>query len=291
MANSNILVLCGVSAAIVGTLGASSCACAIPDRSGGDGHGEAGDVGIGQLSSTVVAGSRSAPRVVSDPGQRVLAHRVAGQAIAGDRLADGRFPIGAAGEDAARTDDGRELLTLLIGCALPADVTLVATGSGSPIEFAGGVGLAPRWLDRALDRAGRAWVTACVLSELSGTALGIPISIRGGRRALAASADEQAAWSLEEGAFFGDVFVDPDLPLPWFACRGVGSIDDVALADRVCTEADADHPGLTRCGMISAGSCPEACARRRHGAYRDCHAPAPWPTIETDRVVTAFLIP
>src|SRR5262249_23357526 len=97
---------------------------------------------------------------------------------------------------------------------------------------------------------------------------------------------ERDAWSLQEGAFFGDIFVAPDLPIPWFACRGSGSVDDGALADRVCTEEDPSRPGTTRCGMTFAGVCWRSCDMER-GVYQDG-----WSgEFSTRHVVTVFLIP
>lgn len=245
-----------------------------------------GGATLGEVVSDVLVGSRPPPRIVSDPAQRVAARRVAAYPIAGARLSPGRFAMGGPGQGVVTDDDGRALLSLLVACALPPEVTLVAPVGGTPVEFSGVVGLAPRWVHESLDRPGREWVSACVMSELSGTALAVPVSIRAPRPELDASRDERDAWSLEEGAFFGDVFVDPGAPLPWFACRGVGAAGDVALEDRVCAEPDVDHPTVTECGMAFAGSCSSACERRR-GVYTACRSGA----FETRRVVTAFLIP
>ncbi len=244
---------------------------------------------LGVASAAVLVGSRSAPRVVDTREQRILARRVAAAAIARarDRDGDGDLVLRDPGQDAAATPPGQELLSLLVACALPADVTLVATVSGARVEFFGDLGLAPRWLREPLDRAGRAWVSGCVMAQLSETALAIPVLLRGPRRGLAASPDERDAWSLEEGAFFGDLFADVDAPLPWFACRGVGDAGDPALADRVCTEPDDDRPGQTRCGMVFVGSCQAACASSRRGFYEGCQGAG----FKTDRVVTTFLVP
>jgi hypothetical protein len=108
----------------------------------------------------------------------------------------------------------------------------------------------------------------------------IPISMRGPNRDLATSAAERAAWTLEEGAFFGNAFGRVDQPLQWFACRGRDKAagNDGELADRICTEPDPAHPGFTLCGMIFAGDCgsfarDQACELfSAHGTfYERCH--------------------
>lgn len=272
---------------------AGACSTSVPDPGlDSDGDADPAEAREARIASSVIVGSRADPRVVSDPAQRAASRRLADAPLASgssDRASPGLFSLGAEGLSVAATDDGRALLTLLVACALPADVSLAGVAAdGTPLVFLGGTGLASRWRREPLDAADRAWVSACAAAQVSETALSVPISLRGPRPALAASADERDAWTLEEGAFFGDVFADPALPLPWRACRGRGAISDPALADRVCTEEDPGHPGATHCGMIFAGSCDEACERRR-GHYVRCRDAASGET--TSRVVTAFLIP
>ena len=64
-------------------------------------------------------------------------------------------------------------------------------------------------------------------------------------------------FSLQEGAFYGNLFSDPDAPLDWNACRGrdqaAGERGDLRMRD--CTEPDLDNPTLTKCGFKYAGDC------------------------------------
>jgi hypothetical protein len=243
-------------------------------------------VRVSQSRDAVLVGSLADARVVAD--QRLVLEQIARDRVASARISDRRWAMGPVGQSATTTsDDARELVSLLVACALPEGDVLTATLDGSPIDFFGEVGLAPDWVRRPLGRVDRQWVSACVMARLSGTDLASAISLRGCHPALAAVEDERDAWSFEEGAFFGDVFADPSRPLPWFACRGTGPAGDVALEERVCTVSDPDRPGRTRCGMVDAGSCDAACERGPDG-YRDCRSPDPGSSY---RPITAFLVP
>lgn len=61
------------------------------------------------------------------------------------------------------TEAGRAALTQLVSCALPAgaSVTGVAT-DGTPYQFAGSLGLAPAWADRAPSAIERRRVASCL---------------------------------------------------------------------------------------------------------------------------------
>jgi len=256
-----------------------SLSCTAPDRQ---------DLDLQTMNSAVIAGSRSSPSIISAPEQRDRAHRLAGDVLSDARLSDGRFLLGTEGRRAQQTPEGRELLTLLIACALPPGLTVASSGESGAVEFFGEAGLAPRWLHHALDLDGRRWVSACAMARLGLSALAIPVSLRGRDARLVVDPDEASAFPLEEGAFFGDIFVDPVKALPWFACQGDGPRDETILADRACTEEDPDRLGVTRCGMVFLGVCSTSC-RRVGGLYGDCHA---WGRAVSGRqVITTFLSP
>jgi len=119
--------------------------------------------------------------------------------------------------------EGRELLTYIVSCALPEGTTIVAEHptTHDPLEFFGGLGLAAEWEDQPLDQAGRGWVSACLLARVNANDVTVPISLRGPHAQLDTTAAERADWTLEEGAFYGDVFGMPSDPIVWIACRGV----------------------------------------------------------------------
>lgn len=198
--------------------------------------------------SAVLTASRMDPRIV-------LAERAHAHAIADSTLG------GAAAVDMSSTPDGSEYLSNLVACALTDSQTITVGG----IEYTGELGLAVTWTVIPLGAAARGWVSACVLARLSGVDVALPISLRGPRAALTPSPEERAGWTVQEGAFFGDLFKAPCTNLDWFACRGA----DPAPADRTCTVPDPSHPGSTMCGLTYAGLCSEACDRV-YGIYRDC---------------------
>jgi len=179
-----------------------------------------------------------------------------------------------------------ELLSLIVACALPATISLVAQVSGSEIEIFGEVGLAPEWTHRAMRAASSRWVSACVISRLSGTDLATAISIRGDNEALRPITGERSTWTIDEGAFYGDLFSSATQPIRWFGCRGRDG-DAAELAGRVCAIEDPATPGVTRCGLSYAGRCDQVCTDKR-GEHRDCGAPDGTTWREA---ITAFLAP
>jgi len=191
------------------------------------------------------------------------------------------------GEAMAATEGSRELLSLLVACALPASVTLTSAAPNADLEFFGEVGLAPSWTWRRLDARERRWVSACVFARLSGPGVAQAISLRGPRPGLRPTArSERDAWPVEEGGFYGDLFVPDGISVDWVACRGRGR-DAGGLLDRTCALEDPDRPGQTLCGFGFAGDCEDACARRPNG-YRRCRRPEGGVSEE---VVTAFVMP
>ncbi|HEY0189831.1 MAG TPA: hypothetical protein VGC42_01835, partial [Kofleriaceae bacterium] len=147
---------------------------------------------------------------------RIGVNRIALNRISNKRL---RVNLDSAGELLA-TDEGREVFSLAMSCALDADTTLVATIEGNDFEFAGEIGLATHWLDHPLDAVGQGWVTACMIARANANEVAIPISMRGPHKGLETTSDERETFPLEEGAFFGNLFGPLDEPNPWYACRG-----------------------------------------------------------------------
>jgi hypothetical protein len=239
-----------------------------------------GEAGESSVTSSVVTSNRITGNRIT--GNRVEASRVAASRLATAQLASGRFKINmAVAGTLLATADGREVFSLIVNCALPGDMTLVGTVAGTMFEFPGELGLAPQWKDAALDPIGQHWVSACIFSRINARDVALPISVRGPHPALATTRDERAAFPLEEGAFFGNLFVPLIQPIQWFACRGKDQArgETGGLVDRDCTEPDPAHPGLTQCGFFFAGDCGDFAAKRscedfsQSGRfYERCHA-------------------
>jgi hypothetical protein len=229
-------------------------------------------------SSDVVSGNRVSGNRVS--GNRIELNRISLDRLAGHRLSDRRMMITPQAQNLLATADGREVLSLVVSCAVPLGITLVGLVNGAEFDLPGEIGLAPQWLSSSLDRVGRHWVSACMFARVNALEVVIPISMRGPHPQLATSAAERANWTLEEAAFYGDAFGPLNQPLQWFACRGRDKAAGNAgeLADRECAAPDPAHPGFTLCGMIFAGDCgsfapDQACESfSAHGTFYDrCH--------------------
>jgi hypothetical protein len=237
---------------------------------------------------------------------RITLNRITLNRIALDRISDNRLRVNGAGLDTLlSTDGGREVFSLVVNCAIPADISLVATVDGADLDFPGEIGLAPEWLRVALPRTGQNWVSACMLARVNNNELSQAISIRGLHRGLEASADEREAFSLEEGAFYGNVFGPTSEPIQAFACRGRDQAagETGGLVERDCTEPDPAHPGFTLCGMVFAGDCGNFAPDRacelfapRGTFYLGCHtAPIARHPRRGDQifqeVITSFVTP
>ncbi|MDB4961454.1 MAG: hypothetical protein JWP01_1453 [Myxococcales bacterium] len=243
----------------------------------------------GAYSSSVTTNNRlSSNRLASN---RLASNRLASNRLASNRLASNRLAADlSTWGDLLADPEGQELLTYIISCALPEGVTVVATDpvTHNQLEFFGSLNLAPEWADRDLDRAGRGWVSACLLARVNANDTTVSISMRGPNGHLGTTAAERADYSLQEGAFFGDLFNDPSDPLKWYACRGkdqaVGEIG--GLADRDCTEPSPTDPTKTICGFNFAGDCADfvapanvyACKKVVNGYYTECATTSVFPT-------------
>lgn len=219
---------------------AASCSTAVPDPEGVD------------LVTQDVVSARG-PRADLLTSQRDVAASVADARLSDQTLPDGRLHASKTADAAAQGGEARELLSLLAACALPADVTVVATVGDSEVEISGELGLARHWVTRPLDSLERRWVSACAMARVSADDTATPVSLRGARAELRGDTDERAAFSREEGAFFGTIFEAGGVS----ACAG----DDAPPAGRSCATEDSATPGRTPCGFAYAGACRDACAR------------------------------
>jgi hypothetical protein len=218
-------------------------------------------------------------------------------------LADPTGRISPAIAAALADDTTRETFSHLVACALSADVTLVATIDGQDLEFFGEHGLTPEWRNSSLSVSGQRWVSACMFAKLNAADVHMPVSLRGPNLGLALVEGEAEIFPLEEGAYFGNLFVSLDQPIQWYACRGRDQAagDQGSLHIHDCSEPDPNKPSLTKCGLFYAGDCGNFSA---HPAceefvvsgtyYRRCHtAPAsnggPQGAVFNE-VVTLFLL-
>ncbi len=175
------------------------------------------------------------------------------------------------------TDAGRLACALLVACALPRGGELDLDG----MAFFGEAGLAPTWPDGGITNVARREVSACWLAHLSADGLVAVPSLRG--RHLQVTPQERVAWTVQEGAFFGDLMAAEATVA---ACRGVGDPASSVRQERLCAQPDPSRPGLTLCDLAFAGECSEVC-ERHHDTYRECRL----NQREFGSVVTSFVQP
>jgi hypothetical protein len=230
---------------------------------------------------------------------KLATNKLATNKLATNHIALNRLDVETLGlTELLATAENREYLKYLFECALSADTVLemplpsdstperasavAQPTSDDTVEFSGSIGLAAGWLDHPLTLAERRWVSACLLSRVNAFGISVEISMRGPNDALQVDEAERRDWSLPEGAFFGDLFSDPDSPILGYSCRApvVTGGTSESREHRVCTEADPQHPGFTRCGLVDLGECDGlgagalTCkARTITGEYTGCLPP------------------
>jgi hypothetical protein len=239
---------------------------------------------------------------------KLAANKLAANKLAANSLSSTRLVALDDTADILGSPSGREVYSYIVSCALDlgttiekADVTNYCSVDSSGVEtcgttpvpfptddpyctpssdpttahctYPGGVGLAADWADHKLGHAGQGWISACLFARSNLFDIGVGISMRGRHPALATDGEEQLDYTLQEGAFYGNVFTGLDkktgLPndIEWFACRGAdewrvstGELPDSGgLALRDCTEPDGTT-GKTKCGFTFTGNCADYAA-------------------------------
>jgi hypothetical protein len=273
---------------------------------------------------------------VSTVGQQVGTHnrlatnRLATNRLATNRLATNRLATNSLSQLIANpetsgildTEEGREVYSYVVSCALPVDTNILAYVPGAAdsapdanytcvrgnCTFYGALNLAPSWLDQRLNKKGKAWISACLFARVNVHETAEAISLRGSNPGLAVTVDEAELYPIEEGAFYGNVFLDdpdPNVLPEWYACRGEHEAisEDGGLALRDCAEEDPGNPGYTYCGFKYTGDCrdftpefpnPYACDGFV-GFYKTCYerpGAGRWGGASKHRyVITSFVSP
>jgi hypothetical protein len=206
---------------------------------------------------------------------------------------------------------GRELLTYMVRCALLSDQELSATApDGVTYTWKGLIGLAPTWLTSPLDsERSQRWVSACLLAHVNGYGIEVPISLRGLHHALRASEEEKATFTVQEAAFFGNVFDasegEDDLGDPAFYSCGGSKLLTQCNGDLSSYRPQRSCADRMDCALKFAGTCKapkthvgNACQTSLSTGFRDCrpvlsdksgHYPKGTPKYE--EVITVWLQP
>lgn len=191
---------------------------------------------------------------------------------------------GLAGQEAlaALLDDPgfHKFVSYLVQCALPAEAEV--TIGDEVLE--GATGLAPEWADGPCDTACQEWVTACMMARSNTYAVTVTLFATSTHPAMQDEAADMANYPEQEGAYYGNMFVEPALE---YGCRGDGR-DPLLGTFRVCAQAG------NRCGFQHVGACgaidgDTGAATARHAcegydpqrrAYTRCHDRASEPGSE-----------
>lgn len=161
-----------------------------------------------------------------------------------------------------QTSDARKVLAYAVGCALDDTQSVSFVLNSTTYNFYGAMGLVPGWTSADLSTSEAAWVSACVLARVNALSTTLWISARGDQSGLATTSTELTDYEIEEGAFWGNTFVDLG-SLAMYSCNGVDQAADDSYADlpyRECAEWDGvTGSNLSPCGMHYAGLCSSAC--------------------------------
>jgi hypothetical protein len=251
-------------------------------------------------SATVIGANRIGANRIG--ANRIGANRLPASRLATSTLSTNQLAVNmqTAGK-ILETAEGREVFSLIVSCAMPPNLALTAIVEDETFVFPGEMGLALGWLLGPLDLAGQGWVSACMLARINANDIALPISMRGPNPALGLVPGERTVWTVEEGAFFGNLFGPLEEDIQWYACRGAGQAagETGGLTQRDCAEPDPSAPGLTQCGFNFVGDCgtfatSHACEQFSGAGtfYARCH------TGEKDggdevfqQVITAYVIP
>jgi hypothetical protein len=161
----------------------------------------------------------------------------------------------------ANTDEARQVLTYAIGCALDSTQAVSYIVGGETYNSVGGIGLARQWTDGPLSELQAAWVSACVFAHANEFSTVIWISVRGNQADLDTTNDERSEYQREEGAFWGNAFIDLG-PIAAYACDGIDPMATDGTTDlpRQCAHWDGvAGSNKSSCGMGYAGMCRSIC--------------------------------
>jgi hypothetical protein len=106
------------------------------------------------------------------------------------------------------TPGGRTTLSYLVRCALPEGHAISKVDdTGSVVTFSGRIGLAPEWETGSCGQFCQRWVSACMLALVNTTGQHYPLWMVAQSAAVGWGLD--AKYPLQEGAFFGNIFLSP----------------------------------------------------------------------------------
>ena len=161
-----------------------------------------------------------------------------------------------------QTATARKVLAFAVACALNSTQTITYAVGGVSYTETGMMGIAPGWKTAAMSSSEAAWVSACMFSHVNEVTHLVWVSLRGAQSSLATTPEEQSEYQIEEGAFWGNAFVNLG-SVHGYSCLGVDqAVSDIygELPYRNCAQSDGvSGSTASPCGMSYAGLCRTAC--------------------------------
>jgi hypothetical protein len=161
-----------------------------------------------------------------------------------------------------QTATARKVLAFAVACALDSTQTITYTVGGVTYTEAGMLGIATSWKTAAMSSTQAAWVSACMFSHVNEVTHLVWLSLRGSQSALTTTSQELSEYRVEEGAFWGNVFVNLG-SVHGYSCLGVDqSVTDSygELPYRNCAQWDGvSGSNSSPCGMSYTGLCRTSC--------------------------------
>ena len=164
----------------------------------------------------------------------------------------------------ARSQRSVQLTTYMVSCALGEGESLTLPVADETRSFEGRFGLAKTWWSGHVSLEDQRWMTACLLARTNLFGRKVLVSLRGAHPNLRTGAGTPEPRSIEEGAFYGNLFAEAERA---YACLGAREpANSPELASRVCAEQEGSS-SRTRCGFVYAGRCSDVCELDPSGSF------------------------
>jgi hypothetical protein len=154
-------------------------------------------------------------------------------------------------------------------------------------RYPGRLGLAPYWAGGPLIPNDERWISACLAARVNWYGLHVTLSARSPGTKLPITETERTTFTIQEGAFFGNLFgTNPAI----YACDNPDQVAAARAHYRDCAAGHVNADGsITGCGIIQRlGSCLSWCTDQdpTGGYYSRCRDPQ---GTERGEIVTIFL--
>jgi hypothetical protein len=233
--------------------------------------------------ATILAVAACAEQPEVDIAPKIVANALSPSALAGSQLSTAQLTSTSAAS-MGTTANARDVLAFAVSCALGSTQSISYTVGGTGYTAAGLMGVAPGWTSGSLSASAAAWVSACVLSRVNLTGSTVTISARGENAGLDSTLGEAGNYMIEEGAFWGNVFVNLG-SVEGNACNGTDQASNDTYGDLPLRECAEQGLHGTPCGFGYGGECTVACSTN-YPPYSGCSVGG---GTESNAVVTTFL--